>query len=77
MQVIHKDTKRKLGSCNIDKKVYSAIEVHQDSIFIQVPDGSVRAYKIKKNGNPDELWRKPFFTRENDDRNNEDWDPSC
>ena len=77
LQVIHKDTKRKLGNCNIDKKVYSAIEVHQDSIFIQVSDGSVRAYKIKKNGNPDELWRKPFFTREDDDRNNEDWDPSC
>ena len=45
--------------------------------YTMTPDGSVRAYKIKKNGNPDELWRKPFFTRENDDRNNEDWDPSC
>jgi outer membrane protein assembly factor BamB len=77
LQVIHKESKRKLGNCDIDHKIYSAIENYEDMIFIQVSDGSVRGYKIKKNGNPDELWAKPFFTPEDDDRNNEDWDPSC
>ena len=77
LQVIHKDTKRKLGSCNINQKVYSSIESFENKIFIQVSDGSVRAYTIKKNGNPDELWSRPFFTGENDKRNNEDWDPAC
>ena len=77
LHVINKYSKIKLGNCNIDKKVYSAIEVYKDTVFIQVSDGSLRGYKIKKNGNPDELWQKPFFTRDNDDRNNEDWDPSC
>ena len=75
--VIHKDSKRKLGTCNIDKKIYSSIEVYENKIFIQVSDGSLRGFNIKKNGNPDELWQKPFFTRENYDRNEEDWDPSC
>ena len=77
LQVIHKDTKRKLGSCNINQKVYSSIESYENKIFIQVSDGSLRAYTIKKNGNPDELWNRPFFTGENDKRNNEDWDPLC
>lgn len=77
LQVIHKDTKRKLGSCNINQKVYSSIESYENKIFIQVSDGSLRAYTIKKNGNPDELWNRPFFTGENDKRNNEDWDPVC
>ena len=77
LQVIHKDTKRKLGGCNINQKVYSSIESYENKIFIQVSDGSLRAYTIKKNGNPDELWNRPFFTGENDKRNNEDWDPLC
>ena len=77
LQVIHKDTKRKLGSCNLNQKVYSSIESYENKVFIQVSDGSLRAYTIKKNGNPDELWNKPFFTEENDKRNNENWDPVC
>ena len=77
LQVIHKDTKRKLGSCNLNQKVYSSIESYENKVFIQVSDGSLRAYTIKKNGNPDELWNKPFFTEENDKRNNEEWDPAC
>ena len=77
LQVIHKDTKRKLGSCDLNQKVYSSIESYENKIFIQVSDGSLRAYTIKKNGNPDELWNRPFFTEENDKRNNEEWDPAC
>ena len=57
LQVIHKDTKRKLGSCDLNQKVYSSIESYENKIFIQVSDGSLRAYTIKKNGNPDELWK--------------------
>ena len=63
--------------CNINQKVYSSIESFENKIFIQVSDGSLRAYTIKKNGNPDELWNRPFFTGENDKRNNENWDPVC
>ena len=66
-----------MGSCDLNQKVYSSIESYENKIFIQVSDGSLRAYTIKKNGNPDELWNRPFFTEENDKRNNEEWDPAC
>ncbi len=72
-----------LGQCNIDEKIESNIITDINSpgvIYFSARDHSIRALKIKSNGNPDEYWEAPYFSDKlKDDKLAQptDWAPNC
>ena len=53
-----------LGSCRIGEDVRTSLEVDGDLIYFGAKDSTIRALRIKGNGNPDEEWI--FVTNEDD-----------
>ena len=45
-----------LGSCSIGTEVRSSLVLLEDVLFLNARDSSIRALRIKSNGNPDEEW---------------------
>jgi outer membrane protein assembly factor BamB len=45
-----------LDTCNIDEAIRTPLVVQDDFIYFGATDRSIRALKIKQNGNPDEEW---------------------
>ncbi len=45
-----------IESCNIRTEIRSSIAVQGDTVFISAKDKTIRALRIKTNGNPDEEW---------------------
>ena len=72
-----------LGQCNIDEKIESNIISDPNFpgvIYFSARDHSIRALKIKSNGNPDEYWEAPYFSDKlKDDKLAQptDWAPNC
>ena len=42
--------------CNIGEKLRSSLAVHDDVLYVSATDHSIRALRVKTNGNPDEEW---------------------
>jgi outer membrane protein assembly factor BamB len=42
--------------CNVGAKLRASLTVHQDVIYLAAGDHSIRALRVKSNGNPDEEW---------------------
>ena len=60
--------------CDVGVKLRASLSVHEDFIYLAATDHTVRALRVKANGNPDEEW--VHFTNE-DDLVPPDWVPSC
>ena len=69
-----------LGTCDIGDRVETPVSVIEDIVFFGARDHSIRALKIKANGNPDEYWDSPYFSDKAKDGKNpnvSDWVPGC
>ncbi|MAU65286.1 MAG: hypothetical protein CL882_04630 [Dehalococcoidia bacterium] len=69
-----------LGTCDVGDKIETPISVIDDIVFFGARDHSIRALKIKPNGNPDEYWDSPYFSDKAKDGENPnvlDWVPGC
>ena len=55
-----------LAACRIDDDVRTSLESDGDLLYFSSKDSSIRALRIKGNGNPDEEWI--FLTNEDDPR---------
>ena len=42
--------------CNMRTEIRSSLAVQDDTVFLSAKDKSIRALRIKTNGNPDEEW---------------------
>ena len=60
--------------CNVGVKLRASLALHEDVIYMAAVDHSVRALKVKPNGNPDEEW--VHFTNQ-EDPVPRDWVRSC
>ena len=60
--------------CNVGAKLRASLALHEDVIYMAAVDHSVRALRVKPNGNPDEEW--VHFTNE-EDPVPRDWVRSC
>jgi len=60
--------------CNVGAKLRASLALHEDVIYMAAVDHSVRALKVKPNGNPDEQW--VHFTNQ-EDPVPRDWVRSC
>ncbi len=47
---------KEISSCNVGSELRSALIVRDDVVFLNAKDSSIRALRIKSNGNPDEEW---------------------
>lgn len=47
---------QELGSCSMGTELRSALVLKDDVVFLNARDSSIRALRIKPNGNPDEEW---------------------
>ena len=45
-----------VDSCNMRTEIRSSLAVHEDIIFLSAKDKTIRALRVKTNGNPDEEW---------------------
>ena len=45
-----------VDSCNMRTEIRSALAVRDDVVFLSAKDKTIRALRIKTNGNPDEQW---------------------
>lgn len=45
-----------VDSCNMRTEIRSSLAVHEDVVFLSAKDKTIRALRIKSNGNPDEDW---------------------
>ncbi len=45
-----------VDSCNMRTEIRSSLAVQEDTVFLSAKDKSIRALRIKTNGNPDEEW---------------------
>ena len=69
-----------LGTCDVGDKIETPISVIDDIVFFGARDHSIRALKIKPNGNPDEYWDSPYFSdkaKDGENPNVVDWVPGC
>ena len=69
-----------LGTCDIGDRVETPMTAINDIVFFGARDHSIRALKIKQNGNPDEYWDSPYFSDKAKERKSPyvlDWVPGC
>ena len=45
-----------VDSCNMRTEIRSTLAVRDDTVFLSAKDKSIRALRVKTNGNPDEEW---------------------
>ena len=45
-----------VDSCNMRTEIRSSLAVREDVVFLSAKDKSIRALRVKTNGNPDEEW---------------------
>lgn len=55
---------QQVSSCNIGEELRSSLIQQDNVVFLNASDGSIRALRIKPNGNPDEEW--VHFSKEDD-----------
>ena len=60
--------------CNLDQKVRGSLVAHDRVLYVSAGDHSIRALRVKSNGNPDEEW---IHFSDQLDPVPLDWDPAC